>query len=192
MPEKRSWGREMAGSAYRIYVLVLLMVTFLLNGSWTTFQQQGLKFLTGSIWETGTENPTFQIFPMLYGSFLISVLGLIIAVPISIATAYFIEFMAGGKVSKIAVSIIDLLAALPSILIGMWGLLVLTPVATGWSELLTQHLGFIPLFAKCAVHLNLLMLLFRQLRGTNAVIYGVRHRLRGGATNFLPFQNFQL
>ncbi|CAB4332417.1 unannotated protein [freshwater metagenome] len=128
-------------------LLVLMIVAFLLNGSWTTFQQQGLKFVTGSIWDSASETPTFQIFPMLYGSFLISALGLVIAVPVSIATAYFIQFMAKGIFAKVAISIIDLLAALPSILIAMWGLLVLTPVATGWSELLTKHLGFIPIFA---------------------------------------------
>ncbi len=128
-------------------LLVFLMLAFLLNGSWTTFQEQGSKFVTGSIWEANAEVPTFQIFPMLYGSFLISLLGLVIAVPISIATAYFIEFMAGKRVSKFFTSVIDLLAALPSIVIGLWGLLVLTPVVTGWSELLTKHLGFIPIFA---------------------------------------------
>jgi phosphate transport system permease protein len=128
-------------------LLVFLMLIFLLSGSWTTFQQQGLAFVTGSTWEASAEVPSFQIFPMLYGSFLISLLGLVIAVPISISTAYFIEFMANGKVSKFFTSVIDLLAALPSIVIGIWGLLVLTPVATGWSELLTKHLGFIPIFA---------------------------------------------
>lgn len=125
---------------------IFLIVIFLGFRSASTFAQQGISFLTGSTWDNTTETGTFQIWPMLVGSFVVSILGLIIAVPASIAVAYFIEFMAPKRIATIATSVIDLLAAIPSIVIGLWGMQVLTPMAAGWSQLLTNHLGFIPVF----------------------------------------------
>jgi phosphate transport system permease protein len=83
---------------------------------------------------------------MLVGTLLVSILGLIIAVPASVSVAYFIEYMAPPKVAKLATLLIDLLAALPSVVIGLWGLYVLIPQAVSWSQLLSTHLGFIPFF----------------------------------------------
>ena len=126
--------------------LVFLVLIFLTYRSWTTFTEQGLSFLTGSTWDNTTDPGTFQILPMVVGSILISSVGLVIAVPTAVAVAYFIEYMAPPRISKIATSFVDLLAALPSVVIGLWGILVLVPAATEWSTLLTRHLGFIPFF----------------------------------------------
>ena len=126
--------------------LVLAVLVFLSIKSWSTFTQQGLAFVTGSTWDNTTEQGTFQIWPMLVGTIVVSILGLIIAVPASIAVAFFIEFMAPPKVSRVATSIVDLLAALPSVVIGIWGLFVLSPVAATWSASLSSTLSFIPFF----------------------------------------------
>jgi phosphate transport system permease protein len=126
--------------------LVLAVLVFLSIKSWSTFSQQGLAFVTGSTWDNTTELGTFQIWPMLVGTVVVSVLGLIIAVPASIAVAFFIEFMAPPKVSRIATSLIDLLAALPSVVVGIWGIFVLSPVAATWSLSLSDTLSFIPFF----------------------------------------------
>ena len=127
--------------------LVVGVVAFLGVRSWSTFVEHGLAFFTGSTWDNTTDPPTFQILPMVVGTIVIAVLGLIIAVPTSIAVAYFIEYMAPPRVAKVAVSLVDLLAALPSIVIGLWGMMVLLPQAVHWSTLLTENLGFIPVFA---------------------------------------------
>lgn len=126
--------------------LVVGVVVFLGIRSWSTFTDQGLAFLTGSTWDNTTELGTYQIFPMIVGTVVIAVLGLIIAIPTSIAVAYLIEYMAPPRVAKVAISLIDLLAAIPSIVIGLWGMMVLLPQAVQWSQLLTQNLGFIPIF----------------------------------------------
>ena len=127
-------------------LIVLAVLVFLSIKSWSTFTQQGLAFVTGSTWDNTTEQGTFQIWPMLVGTIVVSILGLIIAVPASIAVAFFIEFMAPPKVSRIATSVVDLLAALPSVVIGIWGLFVLSPVAATWSASLSGSLSFIPFF----------------------------------------------
>jgi phosphate transport system permease protein len=126
--------------------LVLAVLVFLSIKSWSTFTQQGLAFVTGSTWDNTTEQGTFQIWPMLVGTIVVSILGLIIAVPASIAVAFFIEFMAPPRVSRVATSLIDLLAALPSVVVGIWGIFVLSPVAATWSASLSSSLSFIPFF----------------------------------------------
>jgi phosphate transport system permease protein len=126
--------------------LVLAVLVYLSIKSWSTFSQQGLAFVTGSTWDNTTELGTFQIWPMLVGTIVVSILGLIIAVPASIAVAFFIEFMAPPKVSRVATSLVDLLAALPSVVVGIWGIFVLSPVAATWSTSLSSTLSFIPFF----------------------------------------------
>ena len=144
--DRAFFGISTAAALFTL-TLVFLVLAFLTYRSWGTFLQQGSSFITGSTWDSTTEPGTYQIFPMLYGTLLVSFLGLIIAVPTSVAVAYFIEYMAPPKLAKLATSFIDLLAALPSVVIGLWGMMVLVPVASEWSTLITKHLGFIPVFS---------------------------------------------
>jgi phosphate transport system permease protein len=114
--------------------------------SWPAFESQGIAYIFGSTWDNSPENFVLQIGPMLWGSVLVSALGVALAVPMAISIAYFIVFMANKRFGKIATVMVDLLAALPSVVLGLWGLLVFSPVAAGWAEMLNQYLGFIPIF----------------------------------------------
>jgi phosphate transport system permease protein len=127
--------------------IVALILGYLLFMSWDTLVQQGPAFVFGSQWSAADpENLVFQIGPMLWGSLLIAVNGMLLAVPMAIAAAYFIEFLANSRIAKIATMVVDLLAAIPSIVIGLWGVGVFTPVAAHWAKLLNENLGFIPFF----------------------------------------------
>jgi phosphate transport system permease protein len=108
---------------------------------------QGISFITGSDWSNIEGEESFQIWPMLYGSLFNALIGLVIAVPISVLLALFIVFLAPKALSKTLIVVIDVLAAIPSGIIGLWGFIVFTPVASNWAELLNKYLGFIPLFA---------------------------------------------
>ena len=138
--------RVAATSANFAIALVVLILAFLLWRSMPALQSQGVDFVFGSNWDPTAEKPVFQIWPMLWGSILISALGVLIAVPMAIAVAYFIEFLASKPIAKVATVLIDLLAALPSVVLGLWGFLVFTPVAAGWAELLNKYFGWFPLF----------------------------------------------
>jgi phosphate transport system permease protein len=127
-------------------VLVSLIFIFLMWRSWPAFETQGIAYIFGSTWDNSPENFVLQIGPMLWGSVLVSALGVTLAVPMAISIAYFIVFMANKRFGKIATVMVDLLAALPSVVLGLWGLLVFSPVAAGWAEMLNQYLGFIPIF----------------------------------------------
>lgn len=138
--------RVSAVAAYLSVVLVALILVFLLGQAWPALEAQGIGFVFGNQWNATPESMVFQIGPMLWGSLLISAIGLIFAVPMALAIAYFIEFMANRKVAKVATVMIDLLAALPSVVIGLWGIVVFSPVAAHWAELLHDGLGWIPIF----------------------------------------------
>jgi phosphate transport system permease protein len=127
-------------------VLVSLIFVFLLWRSWPAFESQGIDYIFGSTWDNNPENLVMQIGPMLWGSVLVSTIGVVLAVPMAISIAYFIVFMANDRFGKIATVMIDLLAALPSVVIGLWGLLIFSPVAASWAELIYDSLGFIPIF----------------------------------------------
>jgi phosphate transport system permease protein len=127
-------------------VLVSLIFVFLMFRSWPAFESQGIGYIFGSTWDNSPDNFVLQIGPMLWGSVLVSAVGVVLAVPMAISIAYFIVFMANKRFGKIATVMIDLLAALPSVVLGLWGLLVFSPVAAGWAEMLNEYLGFIPIF----------------------------------------------
>jgi len=141
--DKLFFGTASAAALFA-FGLVALILIFLGYRAWPTFSQQGFSFITGSIWED-TENK-FQIFPMLVGSLYLGFIGLLIAVPCSIFMAYYIEFVAPARISKITRFLVDFLAAIPSIIIGFWGLVVFTPAGGSWAQLLNKYFSFIPLF----------------------------------------------
>lgn len=133
-------------AAYFSVALVGLVLLFLMIRAWPALSQEGINFVFGSKWDDSVQPMVMQIGPMLWGSILLAILGVILAVPMAIALAYLIEFLAPKPIARIATLLVDLLAALPSVVIGLWGLIVFTPVAEGWSKLLHDTLGWIPLF----------------------------------------------
>jgi len=88
----------------------------------------------------------FGIAAMLIGTLLCALMAIVIAVPISVLSALFLNFYAPPFVKKIMVSVVDLMAAFPSILFGLWGFFILMPSAEYWAKLLHKYLGFIPFF----------------------------------------------
>jgi phosphate transport system permease protein len=134
-------------AAYSSFVIISLILVFLVGRALPAFQSQGvIDFTFGSTWNSAATPEKFQLGPMLWGSILISLIGVAIAVPLAISIAYFIEFMAPKKLAKAVTTIVDLLAAIPSIVLGLWGAFVFSPIAAGWAAMLNKSLGWIPIF----------------------------------------------
>lgn len=108
-------------------------------------QEQGIDFFITTEWDPGANK--FGILGMLYGSVMLAVIALFIAVPVSVLLAIFVVFLAPARVAKIMTNFIDLMAAIPSIIIGLWAFYVFQPVGVQWAGLLNQYLGWIPLFS---------------------------------------------
>jgi phosphate transport system permease protein len=111
-----------------------------------------LGFITNSNWSvTVDENANvidsnFGLAAMLVGTILCALVAVVIALPISVFSALFLNFYAPDRLKKFLVAIIDMMAAFPSILFGIWGFLVLMPSAEYWAKLIHKYLGWIPIF----------------------------------------------
>ncbi len=87
------------------------------------------------------------IAPLAFGTVMAGVIAIIIAVPLAIAVALFISHIAPRRLAQPLSYVVDLLAAIPSVVYGLWGIFVLGPSAVGLMEWLQAHLGFLPFFA---------------------------------------------
>lgn len=135
-----------AAAGYSSLVFIVLILVFLGLQAWPTFVEQGIfDFVFGTGWSSN--DVQYSIGPMLWGSVLVAIIGVIIAVPMAISIAYFIEFMAPKSVARAATVFVDLLAAIPSVIIGLWGLTVFSQVGAEWGQIINASLGFIPIFS---------------------------------------------
>jgi phosphate transport system permease protein len=139
--------RRMAKGAGAATLLLLgLIGTFLLLEAWPALKDQGFGFFTHFEWAPPPKGTEYGIAAIMYWTVAIAAVALTIAVPASIAAALFITEYAPARLRRLLTSLIDLLAAVPSLIYGMWGLLFLQPRMVGISHWLGDHLGFIPIF----------------------------------------------
>lgn len=113
-------------------ILGLILVTTL-KEAWPAFRYQGISFLTSDTWVPndpdgpGPAKAQFGTLAFIYGTLIVSVIALLIAVPISIGIALFLTESAPRRVRPAVTTVIDLLAAIPSVVFGLWGVLVVAP-----------------------------------------------------------------
>jgi phosphate transport system permease protein len=86
------------------------------------------------------------VWPLAFGTILSSTIAIIIAVPLAVGVALFISFFAPRRLANLLGALVDLLAAIPSVIYGLWGIAVLGPAAVGLQEWLYDHLAFLPFF----------------------------------------------
>lgn len=133
-------------------VLLGLITLFLGFRGFEVLRQEGISFITNSDWSISTDDAGnvieshFGLAAMLVGTILCSLIAVVIALPISVLSALFLNFYAPNWLKRVLVTIIDMMAAFPSILFGIWGFLVLMPSVEYWAKLLHKYLGFIPFF----------------------------------------------
>jgi phosphate transport system permease protein len=125
-------------------VVLTLIGWFLFKKGLPELRADGLSFFTSSKW---TSIGPFGIAAVAYWTVIIAAIALVIALPVSIALAIFTTEYAPRRTRRAITSLIDLLAAIPSIIIGFWGLVFLQPKLVPIARWLTTHLSFLPLFA---------------------------------------------
>jgi phosphate transport system permease protein len=126
-------------------VLLGAIVWKVIHLAWPAIQHYGLSFITGETWDPVKK--VFGALPFIYGTAMSSLIALIIATPLAIAIALWLSELAPGGVRGIVGSLVEMLAAIPSVVLGLWGILVLGPfLANHLEPWLHDHLGFIPLF----------------------------------------------
>jgi phosphate transport system permease protein len=140
------------GGGLSSLVILGLIALFLAYRGFEVFRTEGISFITSATWEISVDeagnvtSSDFGLSAMLVGTILCSIVAVVIALPISIFSALFLNFYAPEWMKRILVTIIDMMAAFPSILFGIWGFLVLMPSVEYWAKLINQYFGWIPLF----------------------------------------------
>jgi len=105
----------------------------------------GLGFLAGKTWDPVRE--TFGALPVIYGTLITSLLALVLAIPVSLGTAIFLAEVAPPWLRTPASYVVEVIAAVPSVILGLWGIFVLVPFVRDPIELfLGSHFGWVPLF----------------------------------------------
>lgn len=140
-------GLVAAAALTVIGLLVALGVELVMN-SWQSLSTFGLSFLVGTTWDP--VHLVFGALPFIYGTVVTSALALLFAVPIGLGVAIFLSEKAKEKrlFASVLGSLIELLAAVPSVIYGLWGLFFLSPVLKTYVEIpLNAYLGFLPIFS---------------------------------------------
>ncbi|HET7445838.1 MAG TPA: phosphate ABC transporter permease subunit PstC [Solirubrobacterales bacterium] len=129
-----------------VAVVVLLLIAYqVIDGARPAIAKYGLGFITDTEWQ-----PNFNVFGAwvpLYGTIVSSFFALLIGAPIAISIGLFLSLLAPGGVRAVVSPLVEMLAAVPSVILGFWGLLILAPFVQATIEpVLNGVLGFIPIF----------------------------------------------
>lgn len=135
-----------AGSGIFVLVLMASIGIFLFARALPAFTHNSANFLTETTWFPDQDPPKFGIAALAFGTITAALIAMVIAVPVGIGTSLFINFYAPKKLAGFMAFLIDLLAAVPSIIFGLWGLQFLMPHMNGMTKWVDENLGFIPLF----------------------------------------------
>jgi phosphate transport system permease protein len=106
----------------------------------------GWRFFTTKDWFPDAPTPVFGIAALAFGTVVSSLAALVMAVPVAVGTALFLTEVAPARFGRPLGYLVDLLAAVPSVVYGLWGALVLVPALIPFERFLDRRLGFIPIF----------------------------------------------
>ncbi|HMR76216.1 MAG TPA: phosphate ABC transporter permease subunit PstC [Polyangiaceae bacterium] len=145
-PGDRLFRAATALMALSVLATLLLMAWEMYGASAASIEKFGWDFLTGRNWDPVRDD--FGALPFIYGTVVSSLLALLIAVPISLGVAVFLSELAPSWLRAPVGFLVELLAAVPSVVYGLWGIFALAPFLRNVVEpFLAKYLGFLPLFA---------------------------------------------
>ncbi len=123
---------------------ILAIAEQVISGASPSFARFGLGFIGHTTWK-----PNFMEFGagvLLYGTAVTSAMALVLATPLGVSIGLYLALMAPRSVRVVVGPLVEMLAAIPSVILGFWGIIVLAPFLQGFEPRLHQALGFIPLF----------------------------------------------
>ena len=145
--------------AFSILMILAIMLVEMTVESMPSIRKFGWKFITGTEWDA--VQGIFGALPYLYGSVVSSVLALLLATPLSIGAAVFITEICPKRWGAMIAPLVELLAAIPSVIYGLWGVLVMAPWLQSTVEpFLSEHFGFLPFFQGAPYGVSMLAAVF--------------------------------
>lgn len=134
------------GSGAVVLGIMLAVGGFLAYQAVRALRVSGFAFLTTETWDPNPEGGHFGIAAVLVGTVLIGLVAVSFALPLATAMALYISEYAPRRLKQTLISLIDLMAAVPSVVYGLWGFFFLEPRMTGLARWISTYLGWIPLF----------------------------------------------
>ena len=137
------WVAQLSGVL--ILALIVAITAFLVGRAVPAFRRTGFRFFTERTWSPDAAHPRFGIEALAFGTVVSSVCALVMAVPVALGSALFLTEVAPPRVGRLTGYLIDLLAAVPSVVYGLWGIFYLVPRLKPVERSLDGTLGFIPI-----------------------------------------------
>lgn len=147
----RLFGGMATGAGGLVVALVTLIGVFLLWQAIPSLAKNEANFLTSREWVVAGDHPRFGIVELLWTTVASSMIAMALAVPVGVGVALFITQYAPRWLSRPAASLVDLLAAVPSIVYGLWGVLTFRAAVRPVEDFLQSTLGWFPLFSKTGI-----------------------------------------
>lgn len=139
-------------SAGAVWAVLFSMAVAVVIFAWPAIRQFGLGFLVSTAWNPAAGREVYGILPMIYGTFVSSIIALLFAVPLGLGTAIFLnEDFLPQSLRQLLIFLVELLAAIPSVIYGLWGVFIVLPLMTDIGDWLHLNLGFIPLFGTAPI-----------------------------------------
>ena len=134
-----AYRRALQGFGVLVVVVFLAVGATLLIQAWPAFRHSGAGFVSGSTWDPS--HAIYGAVPFVAGTLITSAIGLVFAIPIGIGAAIFLAEYAPRKISGALGMLVELLAAVPSVVYGLWGFLVLGPI---FQNTIEPRINFLP------------------------------------------------
>ncbi|WP_298438600.1 phosphate ABC transporter permease subunit PstC [Geobacter sp.] len=145
--------------AFSILVIIAIMVVEMVDQSLPTIRKFGWSFVKGQEWDP--VQGSFGALPYIWGSVVSSILALLLATPLSVGTAIFVTEIAPKKFGAVVAALVELLASIPSVIYGLWGVLVMAPwLQQTVQPYLIDHFGFLPFFEGAPYGVSMLAAVF--------------------------------
>ena len=129
----RAFRLAALGSALLVLVVLVSIMMSMFAGGWPIFREFGLSFLTGSVWDVN--NDRYGAWPAIAGTLSSALIALVIGVPVSLGIAIFLTQLSPPWLKTPVGTAVELLAAVPSIIYGMWGLFVFAPLVANYIQI---------------------------------------------------------
>lgn len=135
------------GAATTVLVIIVAIAVFLVAKAVPALEQNAGNFFTDTTFSASSDPPRFGIAALAFGTVVSSVVALLLAVPVAVGVALFITHYAPRRLAVLLGYVVDLLAAVPSVVYGLWGRDFLNTPFRGFSAFLEKWLGWIPVFS---------------------------------------------
>jgi phosphate transport system permease protein len=152
--EDKIFRNGVRSAGYFVLVLLFLIGFFLFWKGWPAFEKAGWRFFSRSGFNTLGAHPVYGVLASLVGTVEVAIVAMVVGTPVAIGVALFLSEYAPAWSRRSLIALVDLAAAIPSIIYGLWAVFELQDNVVGFSTWLSRHMSFVPFFKVTSPPLN--------------------------------------